>query len=112
LVDGSPNGRAHDPDLVSTLCQRQEETQKNGHARTPGWRYFKIVAKAYPAAQGGFIAAVDIQRVRPEMLPHVDVVYSNGKLFRGHQFEDAHSALVRAMDVGHQMIRGLITVAA
>jgi hypothetical protein len=73
---------------------------------------FKIVAKAYPAAQGGFIAAVDIQRVRPEMLPHVDVVYSNGKLFRGHQFEDAHSALVRAMDVGHQMIRGLITVAA
>jgi hypothetical protein len=72
---------------------------------------FNIVAKAYPAAQGGFIAAVDIQRVRPEMLPHVDVVYSSQKLFKGHQFEDAHSALVRAMDVGHQMIRGLLVAA-
>jgi hypothetical protein len=73
---------------------------------------FKIVAKAYPAAQGGFLAAVDVHRVQPELLPHVDVVYSNSKLFRGHQFEDAHSALVRAMDVGHQMVRGLLVVAA
>ena len=73
---------------------------------------FRICAKALPRPGGGYLAGVELHRVPAEFSAHIDVVYSKDSLFHGRAFEDAHSAMVAAMDVGHQMVRRLATVAA
>lgn len=71
---------------------------------------FEICAKAVDTPLGGYLAGVALHRL-DSVAGTSELVHSEDRLFRGHVFPDAHSALVRAMDIGHQMVRSLAVVA-
>ncbi|HZE90244.1 MAG TPA: hypothetical protein VE029_00835 [Rhizobacter sp.] len=71
---------------------------------------FRICAKAIDTPLGGFVAGVALYRL-DAAAGSAELVHSEDGLFRGHVFADAHAALVRAMDVGHQLLRSLAVVA-
>jgi hypothetical protein len=72
---------------------------------------YRIYAGALDAPRGGYVAAVEVHRLRGG--PRApEVIFSNDCLSGGHRFETPHEALKHAMDVGHQALRLRAEVAA
>lgn len=64
---------------------------------------FRIFAGALDILAGGFIAAVEVHRIREGGA--AEVVFSSEGISGGHRFETAALALRHALDVGHQAVR-------
>jgi hypothetical protein len=64
---------------------------------------FRIYAGALDAADGGFLAAVEVHRIGAA--GDAEVIFSSEQISGGHRFEVAALALRHAFDVGHQAVR-------
>ena len=69
---------------------------------------FRIYAVALDAAEGGYVAGVEVRRARSPM-GRSDIVFSNEPLSTSRRFDSADAALEHAIERGLRFVQSLQT---